>query len=125
VCDGFVGNILLKFAEGMGSALAPFLKKQLAGRLKPEEVTEVASTLWQQTNLPRTMGGPLFGVNGPVVLGHGSCKADGVAGAINTAVRYFRLGLLEGMRDELVRMNGEGTLAHTTPEKSPHTLQRK
>jgi glycerol-3-phosphate acyltransferase PlsX len=125
VCDGFVGNILLKFAEGLGSALSPFLEKQLAGRLKPEEVTEVASTLWQQTNLPRTMGGPLFGVNGPVVLGHGSCKADGVAGAINTAVRYFRLGLLEGMRDELVRMNGEGTLAHTTPEKSPHTLQRK
>ena len=125
VCDGFVGNILLKFAEGMGSALVPFLEKQLAGLLKPEEVTEVASTLWQQTNLPRTMGGPLFGVNGPVVLGHGSCKADGVAGAINTAVRYFRLGLLEGMRDELARMNGEGTLANTTPEKSPHTLQRK
>ena len=105
VCDGFVGNILLKFTEGFGTALLPFLKKQLDGILTPEQVAEIGSTLWQQTNLPRTMGGPLFGVNGPVVLGHGSCKADGVAGAINTATRYFRLGLLESMREELSTLN--------------------
>jgi fatty acid/phospholipid biosynthesis enzyme len=48
------------------------------------------------------MGGPLFGVNAPVVLGHGSSKADGVAGAINTAVRCFDLQLVESMREELL-----------------------
>ena len=30
VCDGFIGNILIKFAEGLGSALAPYLSRQLA-----------------------------------------------------------------------------------------------
>ncbi len=105
VCDGFVGNILLKFTEGLGSALLPFLEEQLVGLLKPDDLRAVASTLWQQTNMPRTVGGPLFGVNGPVVLGHGSCKADGVAGAINTAARYVGLGLLDSMREELAALN--------------------
>ena len=47
------------------------------------------------------MGGPLFGVNGSVILGHGSSKADGVCGAIGTAVQYVRLGLMDSMREEL------------------------
>lgn len=101
VCDGFVGNILLKFAEGLGGALAPFLRQTLSPLLTSEQVTRIASDLWQVNNLPRTMGGPLFGVNGAVILGHGSSKADGVAGAIGTAVRYVQLGLVDSMREEL------------------------
>jgi hypothetical protein len=81
VCDGFVGNILLKFAEGLGGALAPFLRQTLSPLLTPEQVARIASDLWQVNNLPRIMGGPLFGVNGAVILGHGSSKAEGVAGA--------------------------------------------
>ena len=124
VCDGFVGNILMKFTEGLGSALFPFLEKQLSPRLKPEEVKEIASDLWRVTNLPRTMGGPLFGVNGAVVLGHGSCKADGVAGAINTAARYVRLGLLDSMREELSRISSQGDLLSPEIERSQHAPQR-
>ena len=99
VCDGFVGNILLKFTEGFGSALAPYLAKQLSPLLPSEQVTEIISDLWQTTNRPRTMGGPLFGVNGAVIVGHGSSKADGIAGAIGTAVQYVQLGLQDSMRE--------------------------
>ena len=56
------------------------------------------------TNLPRTMGGPLLGVNGAVIVGHGSSKADGMAGAVNTALRYLTAGLEEGMRQELAQI---------------------
>ncbi len=101
VCDGFVGNILIKFTEGLGSALAPYLHKQLSHLLPPQDVIKIISELWTTTNLPRTMGGPLFGVNGAVILGHGSSKADGVCGAIGTAVQYVRLGLMDSMREEL------------------------
>ena len=117
VCDGFVGNILMKFTEGLGSALFPFLEKRLSSRLAPEEVRAIASELWQVTNLPRTMGGPLFGVNGAAVLGHGSCKADGVAGAINTGVRYVRLGLLESMREELSAVSEQQSAAALKPDR--------
>ncbi len=104
VCDGFVGNILLKYTEGLGSALMPYLQKQLAYVLPAQVVQRIGAELWQMTNLPRTMGGPLFGVNGTVVVGHGSSKAEGVAGAIGTAVRCVQIGLVEGMRQELAAL---------------------
>ena len=107
ICDGFVGNILIKFTEGMGGALAAYLNENLSQVLDPEAVRKVASDLWETTNRPRTVGGgPLFGVNGAVILGHGSCRAEGVAGAVRIAVRYVRVGLEHIMRDELATLNG-------------------
>ena len=106
ICDGFVGNILLKFTEGLGGALADYLKKNLSQVMPEESVKKIASDLWETTNRPRTVGGgPLFGVNGAVILGHGSCRADGVAGAIGTAVRYVNVGLVDIMRNELATIN--------------------
>jgi len=105
VCDGFVGNILMKFTEGLGAALAPFLEERLSSVLTPEELSRVSSDIWRATNLPRIMGGPLWGVNGAVVLGHGSCRAADVAGAIDTAVRYVQIGLVESMRQELSELS--------------------
>ena len=104
VCDGFVGNILMKFTEGLGAALGSYLQKGLSSQLENSQSESIISDLWRITNLPRKMGGPLFGVNAPVVLGHGSSKADGVSGAINTAVRCFDLHLVDSMRDELAEV---------------------
>ena len=102
ICDGFVGNILIKFTEGLGGALADYLKKNLSQVMPDDAVDKIASDIWETTNRPRTVGGgPLFGVNGAVVLGHGSCRAEGVAGAITTAVRYVNVGLVDIMRAEL------------------------
>lgn len=108
VCDGFVGNILIKFTEGMGSALGGYLTQRLAAQMPQTELNRTLSELWETMNLPRTMGGPLFGVNGAVIVGHGSSKAAGVTGAINTAVEYFRLGLLDRMRAELSEIHRRG-----------------
>ena len=110
VCDGFVGNILIKFTEGMGTALGGYLARQLSPHMSEDQMRKVFNDLWQTTNLPRTMGGPLFGVNGAVIVGHGSSRADGVAGAINTAVRYVEMGLLDSMREELAELGRNGLL---------------
>ena len=108
VCDGFVGNILIKFTEGLGGALAAYLQESLSKVLDQETVRQLAADLWETTNRPRAVGGgPLFGVNGPVILGHGSCRADGVAGAVSTAVRYVQVGLLDIMRNELAALNAD------------------
>jgi len=68
-------------------------------------VERVANDLWQLTNLPRRGGGPLFGVNGNVVVGHGSSKAEGMAGAIDTAARCVELDMVGNMRQELAKLN--------------------
>ena len=110
VCDGFIGNILIKFAEGLGSALGPYLHRQLAAILPGDAVREVTEALWTTTNLARTMGGPLFGVAGLVMIGHGSSTADGVAGAINTGLLCHRIELTAGFRQELAELRRTGVL---------------
>ena len=107
ICDGFVGNILVKFTEGMGGALANFVRERLPDSVDREVVGQLARDLWETTNRPLTVGGgPLFGVNAPVILGHGSCRANAVEGAVRTAIRYVNVGLLDIMRQELAIMNG-------------------
>ena len=110
VCDGFVGNILMKFTEGLGTALSHYVEQRLADHLPPAELAKVSSDLWETTNMPRTMGGPLFGVNGMVMLGHGSCRASGIAGAIHTGVRCAQIGMVESMRQELAQLSGTEVL---------------
>lgn len=110
VCDGFVGNILMKFTEGLGGVLGEYLKKHLGQAISAQGAGSIISELWTEMNLPRKMGGPLFGVNGTVILGHGSSKSDGIAGAINTAVRCVDLDLVGGMRQELAEIYQSGAL---------------
>ncbi len=110
VCDGFIGNILIKFAEGLGSALAPYLQRQLAEFLPENQLRQIAGALWTNMNLPRTMGGPLFGVNGLVMIGHGSSTAQGIAGAINTGLLCHSIDLVEGFRQELSEVRRTGVL---------------
>lgn len=101
VCDGFVGNILLKFTEGIGAKMAAYLKSALAGTVPESDLEHLASKVLEVNNLSNKMGGPLFGVNGVVVVGHGASSAEGVAGAIDTARRCVELDLVESMRTEL------------------------
>ena len=104
VCDGFVGNVLMKFTEGMGATMAAYLKKALEGNLPSDAIDSLASKVWEVNNLPKKMGGPLFGVNGSVIIGHGASNAEGVAGAIDTAKRFVELGVVEDMRKELATL---------------------
>ena len=110
VCDGFVGNILMKFTEGLGTALSHYVEQRLADHLPAAELAKVSSDLWETTNMPRTMGGPLFGVNGMVILGHGSCRASGIAGAIDTGVRCAQIGMVDSMRQELAQLSSTEVL---------------
>ena len=110
VCDGFVGNILMKFTEGLGTALSHYVEQRLEDHLPAAELAKVSSDLWETTNMPRTMGGPLFGVNGMVILGHGSCRASGIAGAIDTGVRCAQIGMVDSMRQELAQLSSTEVL---------------
>ena len=63
VCDGFVGNVILKFAEGLGVAMSQQLPMLLAGYLSSDAMKKVARDLSALTNAVEAAGGgPLFGV---------------------------------------------------------------
>lgn len=107
VCDGFVGNVLMKFAEGMGAAIAGLLQRELAKMLPRETVESLVKRLWESTNAAKVAGGPLFGVNGIMVVGHGASRAEGIVGAVQMARMCVELGLLEAMRQDLASMTSK------------------
>jgi len=91
VCDGFVGNIALKVAEGsvetVGRLLIKAMKKGILGKV---------SLLLAQRNLKKFKssidyaehgGAPLLGVDGIVIIGHGRSSSLAVKNAIKVAVR--------------------------------------
>jgi glycerol-3-phosphate acyltransferase PlsX len=101
VCDGFVGNVLMKFAEGLGMALAEHLRSQGSG----PEAQGMAERIYSLTNVVEQVGGgPLFGVNGVVIVGHGRARAPAIANAVQTARRAVEVALVPSLREELARL---------------------
>lgn len=113
VCDGFVGNILLKFAEGMGNVMKQYTQAQLSKMLPEDQAGKLGEKLWTETNLARSIGGPLFGVNAPVVVGHGSCKSTEIAGAIATAVKLVELDVQSDLENSLLELASHQSSSET------------
>ena len=89
VCDGFVGNVALKFAEGLSKMLLQTIRKELtAGAL-----TSVGALLAKpafdrvrkQLDYEEYGGVPILGVNGVSVICHGSSHAKAIKNAIRVA----------------------------------------
>ena len=89
VCDGFVGNILLKFAEAVGNIVVQMLREEL-----PRGLNGKVGTALLKPNLQRLKkridaaehgGGLLLGVEGVCIISHGSSDAVAIANAIRSA----------------------------------------
>ena len=104
VCDGFTGNILIKFAEGLGDLIIEHLKTILAKRLSNKELNAISDDLSDLTHMADVSGGGLmYGVDGVVWIGHGHSKAPQLALAIHQAKLAVETNLIETLRAELVK----------------------
>ncbi len=81
VCDGFVGNVLLKFYESVGPLIATLLKK---GGLDPRLLQEDATRGFDYSEFG---GAPLLGVRGVSIISHGSSSARALKNALRVALR--------------------------------------
>ena len=105
VCDGFVGNIVMKLTEGLGRSMSEHLRTRLQDKLSASQVNELAQEVYDLNNPAETMGGgPLFGVNGVSVVGHGRAKAAAVERAIETARLVVESGFVAKVNEELARV---------------------
>jgi glycerol-3-phosphate acyltransferase PlsX len=105
VCDGFVGNILLKFGEGLSAVLARWLRERLAGLLPSTEVQRLTNELQEMMEIEKRIGGgALLGVKGVMVVGHGRSRASGVEKAIGQAKLAVESHLIETMEEELAKI---------------------
>lgn len=89
VCDGFVGNVLLKFAEAIGGALLQTMTEELPfglrGQLGCAILKPNLKRLKQRIDHAEHGGGLLLGVNGVCIIGHGSSEAPSIFNAIRMA----------------------------------------
>ena len=97
VCDGFVGNVLLKYTEGLAAAAGRYL----ASRLGPDNAAVQA--IAGLASAAEGGGGPLFGVNGVVIAGHGRSSAQSIARSVGLACFALDRNLVETMRDDLAQ----------------------
>ena len=105
ICDGFVGNILLKTSEGVADAITKIIKKHvkkspvaIAGSLLMKKVFK---TLKQQVDYDEYGGAPLLGVNGCVIISHGKSTSKAIKNAIFQALKFANSDINKVIEDEL------------------------
>jgi glycerol-3-phosphate acyltransferase PlsX len=105
VCDGFVGNILVKFCEGLGRVVGDWLKKKLKDKVTEAEIEEASNNLYRMLSPGEAVGGgPLWGVNGVVAVAHGRSHAPQITGAINQAKIAVESGFVQQLAAELEKV---------------------
>lgn len=102
VCDGFVGNVVLKSVEGLGRELATWLRRELASDLPPQRIEALTDRLVELTNPIDRLGSlPLLGVRGAVVMAHGASDRHAVRAAVDQAVRAVRGRFVDRLQQAL------------------------
>lgn len=89
VCDGFVGNILLKFYESVGALLHKLIEQGDPALLRHPDVRRAFDFL----DYSQYGGAPLLGVRGVTVICHGSSPANAIKHAIRVAVHSVNVQL--------------------------------
>ena len=113
VCDGFVGNVLLKFAEAVGEAALQILREEL-----PQGIRGKIGTALLRPNLRRIKqrvdhaehgGGLLLGVAGVAVISHGSSQAPSIFNAIRLAKEAVDHGVLNQIQAQYKKVAAPAT----------------
>lgn len=97
VCDGFVGNVVLKLVEGLSHGIFETIKHEieqedadLAHRFEP-----VVKKIWARHDYSEYGGAPLLGVDGVCIICHGSSDRRAIRNAVRVSVDYVKSGVNE------------------------------
>ena len=119
VCDGFVGNVVLKFTEAIGSVMLQIMKEEL-----PKGIQGKLGTALLKPNLQRIKqridhaehgGALLFGVAGVCIISHGSSQAPSIFNAIRLAKEAIHNQVLERIN---INPQGKGKPNNNSSEEA-------
>lgn len=109
VCDGFVGNTLLKTWESLAKFITGMLKQELQAnplRIGGALLAKGAfDALKSRMNPDRYGGAPLLGVRGNVLKAHGSSNRHAIASAIRAAAKIIQQDLYQHTEQDVARAN--------------------
>lgn len=103
VCDGFVGNVVLKFGEGLALTILKLIKEAiddggLSAKVGALLLTPTLKALAKRLDVSEYGGAPLLGVNGCCIISHGSSEAKSICSAIRAAGEYVNGNILEHIK---------------------------
>ena len=109
VCDGFVGNVVLKLAEGLSETLIDLIKDQIAsdlpGKLAGAVIRPRLRKLVKRLDYAEYGGVPLLGVNGVAIISHGRSKAKAIKNALRVARQTAETNVSGAIAEGLARIS--------------------
>ena len=109
ICDGFVGNVVLKTGEAVARAMRKWLRDEftatLPRKLGAAMLKPAFQTIKEKSDSESSGGAPLLGANGLVFIGHGSSSRRAVFNAIRTIRDSFQHDINHHIIDDVARLN--------------------
>lgn len=107
VCEAFVGNVILKMYEGVGSMMLHEVKQGMMSSLRSKIGALLLKPALKKTlkkfDLEQYGGAPLLGLNGLVVKTHGSSKAVEIKNSILQCIAFQEQKINEKIKEQTVR----------------------
>ncbi len=97
VCDGFVGNVVLKSYESVAEHVAHLVSRTAAGSELYVDLQAICRVL----DYAEHGGAPLLGANGVTIICHGDSPARAIRNAVRVAARSVECDMVEHLRREL------------------------
>ncbi len=115
VCDGFVGNVVLKFGEGLSEALLKLIKREVKGHplalLAGLLVKGVLRKIKEKVDPAEYGGAPLLGVQGVSIVSHGGSSAHAIKNALRVAADLVKNNINEQIQTQLNSTSRHSVLA--------------
>ena len=112
VADGFTGNVILKFMEGVAGTLMGIIKKEMMADARGKLGGLIAKPAFRRVkkvmDYTEVGGAPLLGVQGAVVKAHGSSNAHAFASAIGQCIKMVNGRVVEIIAEGVKKMSETG-----------------
>ena len=107
VCDGFVGNIILKFVEGLAEGLFKTIAREFDDEAQElrGKFTGALDRVWRRHDYSQYGGAPLLGVNGVCIICHGRSNDVAVKNAVSAACKFVQNDLRQAIAERLEARN--------------------
>ncbi|NPB05360.1 MAG: phosphate acyltransferase PlsX [Aquificae bacterium] len=111
VCDGFVGNVVLKASEALGFAVINMIKEEVKksfwAKVGAFFMRKAFRALKQKADFAEYGGIPLLGAKAPVIITHGRANAKAIRNAVRAAMEFYDHHFNEVLKNNLKNLAGE------------------
>jgi len=105
VCDGFIGNIVLKVSEGLAETILKMLKREIinatTGKLGYMMIKPAIRNFRKRTDYAEYGGAPLLGINGTCIISHGRSSSKAIKNAIQVSSEMAKKKVHENIAHSL------------------------